>query len=535
MTEMTKEDIEAAEAEAAEAEALMLEAIERDSEQSQETQPKNIAKEPKKDDPYDKFHMFFPKHINQGLNSRADRNIKNALLKSFGDDSIKFINQTYTERCMYYELPHPSILPKRLYDDDPNSIFEDILMTITENDNKLKFDMITDLVDLKHIVNDLYYPMDNSILRVSYNKYDVYQVKIEDELYYFLNGIITKISGSFYLIGQLPTRPSTSDEKLLSGCLEDFNNIYGNINMSKVSPKHKGTLSNLPDEAIEELKDKYNNRVLYDVFRIFPENIMDTIPQSDPKNKPKLLRHAVYRPFLGALRTTFGEMTDNDSIVFNSCGIFVIRKEGEGYKFSKLLLQGCRFCNVAIDKNVTGGANDKSKETSNKTFRKRAFKRKASKMFFTTEEVERMNKYLSEYTKYHDEITISEYVQKTYDVKNISESLNDSFKTYQKLFTRIQSKIFSVYPVKKDDKTNFVCNSFMDFVLFLFSLVPSTKIHQKYLTRCEGTTAYDNSLEILLSNILDELLRSNPNILNMFHELDDFYEYIRTIGSIFDE
>lgn len=512
-----------------------------------ETATTNPSKtsEKRKEDPYKDFHMFLPKHINQGLNRNADRAIKNALLDSFKDNSIKFIDKTYTERCMYYELPHPKILAERPYKEEPKCIFEDIISTIAENDNKLKTDIIAELVDLKNIMSGSFCQMNCSIYRVNYDRYDVFQVMIGDELYYFLNGIITKIDGYFYLIGQLPIRPKTSDEAVLKECVTEFNDIHANINMSKISPKHKGTLSNLSDSDIEGLKDKYNNELLYDIFSIFHQNILTEKPETKtPKNKPKLLRHVVYRPFKGTLQTTFGEMTDDDSIIFNSCGIFVIRKGETGYKFSKLLLQGCRFCNVgtSVEKPVestTGGANDKSNENSKKetkkTFRKRYSKKRHSMMLFDDETVEFMNDYLNAYTKYSTKITVSEFAQKTHDVKPSLESLNKSFKTYQELFTKIQSKIFSVYPVKKDDKTRFICNSFTDFVLFLFSLVPSTEIHQLYLTRCEGTKLYNNALETLLSYSIDECLASNHNILTIFSLLDDFYESIRTIGSIFDE
>lgn len=502
-----------------------------------ETTTTNPSKtsEKRKEDPYKDFHMFLPKHINQGLNRNADRAIKNALLDSFKDNNIKFIDKTYTERCMYYELPHPKILAERPYKEEPKCIFEDIISTIAENDNKLKTDIIAELVDLKNIANGSFCQMNCSIYRVNYNRYDVFQAMIGDELYYFLNGIITKIDDYFYLIGQLPIRPSTDDSKLLRECVTEFNDIHANINMSKVSPKHKGTLSNLSDSDIEELKDKYDNELLYDIFSIFHQNILTEKPTETSENKPKLLRHVVYRPFKGTLQTTFGEMTDNDSIVFNSCGIFVIRKGETGYKFSKLLLQGCRFCNVVTnDKKVEGGANDKSNGNSKKTFRKRYSKKRHSVMLFDARKVEFMNGYLNAYTKYPN-TNVSEFVQKTYDIRSDLESLDKSFETYQELFTKIQSKIFSVYPVKKDDKTRFICNSFTDFVLFLFSLVPSTEIHQLYLTRCEGTMLYNNALETFLSYAIDEFLASNHNILAIFSLLDDFYETIRTIGSIFDE
>lgn len=502
-----------------------------------ETTTTNPSKtsEKRKEDPYKDFHMFLPKHINQGLNRNADRAIKNALLDSFKDNSIKFIDKTYTERCMYYELPHPKILAERPYKEEPKCIFEDIIMTIAENDNNLKLNIISDLVDLKHIANDSYYQMENSIRRVSYNKYDVYRVKLEGDVYYFLNGIITKINGIFCLIGQLPTRPNISDENLPNECINEFNEILANINMSKISPKRKGTLLDLSGEDIEKLKEDYDNELLYDIFRIFHQNILTEKPETKPsENKPKLIHHAVYRPFQGTLQTTFGEMTDNDSIVFNSCGIFVIRKEASGYKFSKLLLQGCRFSNTAANiTEVTGGAKDKSmKDDTKRKFRKRISK-KQSKMMFNDEEVRYMKEYLDKYTKYPEKTP--DLVHEIYDVNDITKNLDDSFNMYQRLFTKVQSKIFSVYPVKKEDKTIFTCNSFMDFILFLFSLVPSEKIHQVYLTRCEGTRLYNNSLEILLFNILNEYLGGNPNILTMFSALDDFYEYIRTIGTIFDE
>ena len=497
--------------------------------------------ENRKEDPYKNFHMFFPKHLNQGLNYNADRNIKNALLKSFEDNTIKFIEKTYTERCMYYELPHPKILADRPWKEEPKCIFEDIITTIAENDNKVNFNIVTELVDLKHVANGLYCPMNCSIRRVNYNRYDIYRVAIENELYYFLNGIITKINGCFCLIAQLPTRPKTSDEALLKECVTDFNDIYANIDMSRISPKHKGTLSNLSDDDIEGLKKKYDSKLLYDIFNIFHKNILDTKPETETfENKPKLLHHVVYRPFQGTLQTTFGEMTDNDSIVFNSCGIFVIRKEETGYKFSKLLLQGCRFCNVDDSvENITGGANDGSQK---KTFRKRAkrtflkghSKKRHLVMFFNDEEVAFMKDYLNTYTNYPPK-TINGNVQEMFNVNSISESLNISFETHQRLFTKVQSKIFSVYPVKKDDKTRFVCNSFIDFILFLFSLVPSTEIHQCYLARCEGTKFYNNALEMFLGSVLDECLTKEPNILTIFSALDNFYESIRTIGSIFDE
>ena len=282
-----------------------------------------------KEDPYKQFHMFFPKHINQGLNYMSDKRIKNALLDSFKDNSIKFIEKTYTEICMYYNLPHPRILPERPYNEEPKCIFEDIIMTITENDNNLKLNIISDLVDLKHIANGSYYQMENSIRRVSYNKYDVYRVKLEGDVYYFLNGIITKINGFFYLIGQLPTRPNISDENLPNECINEFNEILANINMSKISPKHKGTLLDLSEEDIEKLKEKYvnNNKILYDVFSIFHKNIFDESDTIVAGAKPKLIHHVVYRPFQGILQTTFGEMSDGDSIVFNNCEICIIRKE----------------------------------------------------------------------------------------------------------------------------------------------------------------------------------------------------------------
>ena len=487
-----------------------------------------------KEDPYKQFHMFFPKHINQGLNYMSDKRIKNALLDSFKDNSIKFIEKTYTEICMYYNLPHPRILPERPYNEEPKCIFEDIIMTITENDNNLKLNIISDLVDLKHIANGSYYQMENSIRRVSYNKYDVYRVKLEGDVYYFLNGIITKINGFFYLIGQLPTRPNISDENLPNECINEFNEILANINMSKISPKHKGTLLDLSEEDIEKLKEKYvnNNKILYDVFSIFHKNIFDESDTIVAGAKPKLIHHVVYRPFQGILQTTFGEMSDGDSIVFNSCGIF--RKEVSGYKFSKLLLQGCRFSNTAKTTEVTGGAKDKFvKDDTKKKFRNRTSK-KTSKIMFTDEEVRYMKEYLDKYTKYPEKTP--DLVHEIYNVNYITKNLDNSFRAYQRLFTKVQSKIFSVYPVKKEDKTIFACNSFMDFILFLFSLVPSEKIHQVYLARCEGTRLYNNSLEILLENIINSYLsNTNLDILTMFSSLDDFYEYIRTIGTIFVE